>query len=140
MNSKQDSFKSFGLLILRVGISCTMLVHGIAKIQSFEKLSEGFPDPLGVGIQNSLMMVIGAEAGCSILLILGLITRLASIPLAFAMIIALFVVHANDPWNVRELAVLYLIAYSALIFTGAGNISLDYVFFGKRKMNSPDSE
>lgn len=133
MKSEPNGITSFGLLILRVGISAAMLVHGIAKVQGFDKLSEGFADPLGVGAKNSLIMAIGAEVGCSILLIIGFASRLVSIPLAFTMIIALFVVHKEDPWKVKELAAVYLIVYSALVFTGPGAISLDHALFGRKK-------
>jgi putative oxidoreductase len=59
------------------------------------------------------------------LLILGLGTRLAAMPLAFTMMVALFVVHAEDPWKVKELAAVYLGVYLALILTGPGDFSLD---------------
>jgi len=77
-------------------------------------------------------MAIGAEVGCSILLILGLWTRLALIPLAITMIVALFVVHGADPWKVKELAAMYLLVYATLLLTGAGQFSLDHLWWSKR--------
>lgn len=123
---------SLGLLILRIGIGCMMLVHGVQKVSGFSAMSEAFPDPIGVGSMASLILAIGAEVGCSILLIVGLGTRLAAIPLAFTMIIALFVVHGSDPWKVKELAAMYLLAYTAILFTGPGQYSLDQLWFGGR--------
>lgn len=132
MSSSRDTATSLGLLALPAGIGGMMLVHGIQKIQGFDGLAATFPDPLGVGNKISLMLAIGAEAGCSVLLIIGLLTRLASIPLAFTMGIALFVFHAKDPWQGKELAAVYMLVYVTLLLTGPGRCSLDHMFFSKR--------
>lgn len=122
-----------GLFVLRVAFGVFMLVHGIQKLIGFSELAGKFPDPIGIGSQLSLIMAIGAEVGCSILLILGLGTRLAVIPLAFTMIVALFIVHAADPWKVKELAALYLAVYAVISITGPGRCSLDAKSFSKTK-------
>jgi putative oxidoreductase len=44
------------------------------------------------------------------------------------MMVALFAVHASDPWKVKELAAVYLAVYVSLAFTGAGQFSLDHLF------------
>ncbi len=110
-----------------------MLVHGIQKLMGFSEMADKFPDPIGIGSQLSLVMAIGAEVGCSLLLILGLGTRLAVIPLAFTMIVALFVVHAADPWKVKELAAIFLAVYTVIFITGPGRCSLDQKLFTKTK-------
>lgn len=127
----KDGQVDIGLLMLRVGIGAFMMVHGIQKIIGFSDAAGGFPDPLGVGNQLSLIMAIGAEAGCSALLVLGLFTRIAAMPLAFTMVIACFVVHGGDPWKVKELAAVYLFVYVIIIVTGPGRLSLDQQLFGK---------
>ncbi len=124
---------SFGLLILRVTFGCMMLVHGWQKLSGFSAMAETFPDPIGMGSRLSLISTIGAEFGCSLLLILGLATRLAAMPLAFTMIVALFLVHANDPWQTKELAAVYLATYVSLIFIGPGQFSIDHLWWNKRK-------
>ena len=142
MRAKNENLISAGLLLLRVGIGCFMLVHGLAKLQGFAGTSEVFPDPLGVGSRLSLIMAIGAEVGCSLLLIFGLLTRLATVPLAFTMVVALFVIHAADPWKVKELAAIYLLVYVALLLTGPGGYSLDRLLFGRRATETkiPEAE
>lgn len=132
MNLPRKQLTSLGLLVLRVGISCMMLVHGLAKFNGFSDMADAFPDPIGMGSKLSLIMAIAAEVGCSLLLIFGFASRLVAIPLAFTMLVALFVVHAEDPWKVRELAAVYLLVYVSLVLTGPGAISLDHLLFGRR--------
>ncbi|HBE64776.1 MAG TPA: DoxX family protein [Rhodopirellula baltica] len=118
---------SYGLLALRVAFGCFMLVHGLQKVIGFSTISEGFPDPLGMGHQLSLVCAIATEVGCSILLILGLGTRVAVSGLAFTMFVALFLVHGSDPWKAKELAAVYLAVYTVIFITGPGEWSLDQV-------------
>lgn len=124
----------FGLFTLRVGLGIFMLVHGIQKIQGFSDGAASFPDPLGVGNQLSMILAIASEVGCSALLILGAATRLAALPLAFTMIVACFLVHAEDPWKVRELSAIYLLGYVVVFLTGPGRMSIDHRFFGRSKV------
>lgn len=112
-------------LALRVLTGGAMLSHGIPKLMAFATLKETFPDPLGVGSMVSLMLSIGAEVGCSLLLILGLFTRLAVLPLAFTMLMAFFVIHSADPFSTRELAMMYFMIYVAIFSLGSGNYSAD---------------
>jgi len=131
MKSK-DPFLSTGLFVLRVAFGCFMLVHGIPKLTGYSEMVTKFPDPIGMGSQLSLVSAIGAEVGCSMLLILGLGTRFAAILLAFTMAVALFVVHSSDPWQKQELAAVYLAAYVTLAFTGAGHFSIDRCFWARK--------
>jgi len=48
------------------------------------------------------------------------------------MFVAAFVFHANDPFSSKEMAILYLLIYLTLLFTGSGKISVDYLI---QKMN-----
>lgn len=139
MDAKREHLNSAGLLVLRVGIGCLMLVHGIAKIRGYSDMVNEFPDPIGLGSQLSLILAIGAEAGCSLLLIAGIGTRLAAIPLAFTMGVALFFVHAEDPWNVKELAAVFLLVYVSLMLLGPGRFSVDHVWWTKRTNTEPST-
>ena len=72
-----------------------------------------------------MSLVVFAEFFCSIALMVGFITRGAVIPLIITMFVAAFVIHGDDPFNKKELALLFLTAYSVILITGPGKYSLD---------------
>jgi putative oxidoreductase len=117
---------SVGLLVLRAGVGLMLIsLHGWPKLKGFSEMSGGFPDPLGIGRTASLTLVVSAEFFCSILVVLGLFTRLAVIPPIIAMAVAALVYHADDPWAKKELALLYLTPFVTLLLCGGGKVSLD---------------
>ena len=95
-----------GIFLLRISVSLLMLSHGIPKALEYETLVHEFPDPLNVTNAVSLQLVLFAEVGCSVLLLLGLLGRFASVTLFFTMMIAAFVHHFGDPWSSKELPLL----------------------------------
>ena len=114
------------LLILRVGIGAMMLVHGFPKLQMLFAGGEiQFPGVMGLSPALSLGLAVFAEFLCSILLIIGLGTRLAAIPLIITMMVAVFVIHANDPFANQELGLHYLLTYLVLLILGGGKFSVD---------------
>lgn len=124
-----------GLLIFRVFVSIAMIVnHAMTKLERYNAGGEiKFGDPIGLGPENSLMLAMGAEFLCSVLLILGFLTRIAVIPLIITMAVAAFIAHVDDPFKVKESSLLFLFSYVLLLFTGPGNISLDKVLFNKQR-------
>ena len=122
--SVSGSLASFGLLVLRIAISAMMLTHGLNKLSNFSAISPNF-DPIGLGGTISLSLVIFAEVFCSIAILLGLFTRLATFPLIVAMCVATFVTHAGQAFAAKELALLYLTFYVAILLIGPGRFSID---------------
>ena len=124
LNTKQ----SFGILLLRLGAGLLMAFsHGYPKLVSYSDKADSFPDPLGVGSEFSLILAIFSEFVCAILLALGALTRLVLIPLIITMIVAVFIIHADDPFSKKEFGLLYLIPYLTILFTGAGKYSIDKI-------------
>lgn len=135
--------QSAGLLILRLGIGGYMLTHGWGKLNMLQAgNAEMMGDPIGLGPQLSLVLITLAEFGCAILVMLGLGTRLAAVPVVIGMGVAALAVHGGDPWRSSEVAMLmqdqtvyvtlskepalmYLFVFLSLIFTGAGRFSID---------------
>jgi putative oxidoreductase len=119
----------WALLIIRICIASFMLIHGWPKLMKLCSNQEiKFADPIGVGVQLSLTLTVFAEVVCSIFIMLGLVTRLAVIPLIITMAVAAFVVHGDDPFNKMELSLHYLLVYGLLMVTGSGKYSIDHWF------------
>lgn len=116
---------SFSMLVLRVVFGGMILMHGWPKLINFTAKMNSFPDPLGVGHKISLGMTVFAEVFCAVLLIMGLLTRLASIPLVICMSVIIFMISASKPIPEKELPILFLAAFVTLLFTGPGKFSID---------------
>jgi len=122
-------FPSIGLLALRVGAGVSMaLAHGWPKVGRLMGDNPTFADPFGIGEIPSLVLAIFGELVCGILIALGAGTRLATIPFAITMLVAMFHAHADDPWTVKEHAFLFLLPAIVLLFTGPGRLSIDALF------------
>lgn len=134
-NSNSSSIpKDIILLVVRVFVGFAMLSHGFPKLQML--LAGGkieFFDFMGLGPQISLILTVFAEFVCSILLILGLFTRVSLGFLIFTMIIAGFVVHGADPFDKREMPLIYLSVYLLLMVIGAGKISVDHMIERRKR-------
>jgi putative oxidoreductase len=122
----KNSLKSdLGLALLRILPSAMLLTHGIPK---FQKLLAGdfeFGDPIGIGPAPSLFLTVLGEFVCSILLIIGYKTRWAAVPPAIVMLVAGFIVHSADPFDVKEKAFLFLSFFLVIILLGPGRYSID---------------
>lgn len=122
-----------GILLLRAGFGIMILMHGIGKLQDLISGANDFPDPIGIGSTLSLALVTFAEFICAILLIIGLFTRLALVPLIITMLVVVFIHEAHLDLFDKEPPVLFLIVFIALFFTGAGKYSMDYRAMRKKK-------
>jgi putative oxidoreductase len=134
-----DNGLHFGLLILRVVFGLMMIFHGIEKLEGFSEDANGkfwseSVNFLGLGGKVSLGLVIFAEYFCAGLLIFGLFTRFSLIVLIICMGYAWGVTHGFEVFEVDketkkiegvEDALIYLIAYIGLYFTGPGKFSVD---------------
>ena len=129
---------SMALFVARLWFGLAMLFnHGFAKLANYSDIVGNFPDPLGLGHQMTLGLVIFAEVFAALLLVVGLCTRLMAIVLIFDMFVAFLMVHKtalSGPDN-GELAFLYLAGYVILAIAGGGLFSLDTVIFAR---NQPD--
>ena len=114
-----------GLLILRVGVSGLMLTHGLPKLLNLLQGNFEFSDPIGLGSTISFILIVIAEAICPVLILVGIKTRIATIPPIIAMAVAAFMVHGADPIATKEKALLYLIGFLSIGLMGAGKLSLD---------------
>jgi len=128
-----EGYLNIVILIVRLTISALMITHGFPKFKTLLAGGEiQFPDPVYLGPALSLILCVFAEFFCSILIGIGLGTRLASIPLIVNMSVAAFVMHANDPIGDKEMALLYLVFYLLLLVVGGRKFSVDYLITRKK--------
>jgi putative oxidoreductase len=130
----RDTSLHLGLLILRLGAGSLLLfAHGWPKLAHFPERWTKFADPIGVGSGPSLALVVFAEVLCSLLVMLGLFTRLAVLPILGFFSIALLIQHAHDPWPKKEFVLIYAVPFLALLAAGAGRYSLDHRLAERRE-------
>jgi putative oxidoreductase len=121
---------NLALLLLRLVIGAFMLSHGLGKMSAlFADEAIQFADPFGLGEPASLALAVFAEVFCSFLLILGVGTRLAVIPLMITMLTTVLVIHQGDPFGKKELSLIYLLVYTVIIIAGAGKYSVDQLIY-----------
>jgi putative oxidoreductase len=126
----------FGLLILRLGVGASMAIfHGWGKISGGPELWARVGGSMGAFGLGFLPEVWGflaafAEFGCSILLVLGVLTRPAAILLGFTMFVAV-ITHLGMPpespragWSGASHALELLAVYVTIVLTGPGRFSL----------------
>ena len=122
---------SLFLLAARIIFGILLMNHGIQKWSNFQELSTAFPDPIGLGSSISLGLALVGELVCSMGCLVGFLYRLAMIPMIFTMVVAYFVIHANDVFAVKELAFIYLVVFVLMYIAGPGKFSIDY-FIGSK--------
>ena len=120
---------SFGLLILRLAAGGMLLYgHGWGKLMHYSERAPSFGNPIGLGSPVSMGLVIFAEVFCAICVMLGFATRIAAFFPAFALGVAGLIHHAQDPFQRKELALLYCAVFVALMLAGGGRYALDAKF------------
>ncbi len=112
------------------------VLHGWPKFQAYSEKAANWGDPIGLGGPTSLALAIFGELVCGILIVLGLFTRLATIPAIITMLVALFFVHWSDPLADKESVLLYLLAFAAIFFLGGGRYSLDALLAKRRDVTA----
>lgn len=109
-----------------------MLTHGVPKMGKLLAGDFEFPDPIGLGPELSLILATFAEFFCSILILIGFRTRIATIPLIITMLVALLVIHSDEfilnNWQI----LLYLFSYGILLHLGGGKFGLTYYLETKK--------
>jgi len=115
-----------GLLLLRLWFGGGLaLGHGLPKIMDLGGFVAGVTK-LGLPMPTLMAYAaVGGELVGGLLLALGLVTRLASVPVMATMLVAAFFVHADDPWMKKEFALGYAVAALVLLVAGAGRFSVD---------------
>src|SRR5262245_33003286 len=119
-------------LVARLTIGIVFVQSGWGKLHSLDKVV-GFFTQLGLPAPEfQARLVACTEFVCGALMLLGLLTRLATIPLIITMVVALLTALKGDIHELSDLfgqsEYLYIVLLLWLGVYGAGPISLDAVF------------
>jgi putative oxidoreductase len=115
----------FSLLLLRIAFGGLMLYdHGLKKVSRIDDAVK-FYDFFGLGPEITIWLAVFAEVLCAALVALGLLTRLALVPLIIMLLVIILMVDEGKPFSESELAILFLAAYSVLFISGPGRFSID---------------
>lgn len=132
-NNTHNSITSFAILFLRIAFAGMLIVHGWAKLSNFEATVQSFTEMGGAPV---LGLVIFAEVFCALGVVVGLLYRLALIPMIINMFVAFFVAHGGRLTGEGngELAFLYLVVFIVLVLTGPGKYAIDNFFNNKKSL------
>lgn len=127
------------LLIFRVMFGASLFLHhGWEKLTGFSRMAQHFPNPFHIGVYPTLAYATFADGICSLLVLLGLMTRIASLCILVNLAVVFFIVQRAlsfswlpgspprlQPGRELELVFVYLAGYLLLFLAGPGKFSLD---------------
>ena len=136
---KSGNVRDVPLLLMRLVLAYGFYTTALMKWRNISGVAEWFSS-LGIPVPLlNAYLAAATEAAGVVLLILGLTTRIISIPLIATMIVAIVTVHLNNGFeagnNGFEIPLYYAIMLSALLINGAGKISLDHYLGERLKIN-----
>jgi putative oxidoreductase len=121
----EQAAQNLGLLFLRLsGAAFLFFVHGLPKWLNYSVQLQQIEDPFHLGAHLTLNLAIFAEVLCPLGIALGLLTRLACLPILTVLIIALGVVHPEWTLEQGQFGWLLLIIFITLLVGGPGRYSV----------------
>ena len=126
-----DRLQPFGLLVLRVALGAIFVAHGYPKgfggLQQFAGTVSGFGWPGWLGYVAAF-----TEFGSGLLLLFGVLTRLAGLGALCVMVVAIWKVHWKNGFMGQgnyQFPLVLAAAALLFIFFGGGPLSLDRWIF-----------
>ncbi len=133
MTIRPVSKQSAALGFIRMFVGLVFVLHGAQKLFVYHYAGVvGMFHQIGIPVPEvSAALAIAAELGGGLLLLAGLYTRLAAIPVAFTMLVAILQVHLHAGFFAQsggfEYPLTLLVVNIALILGGGGAFALDNV-------------
>ncbi|WKN44851.1 DoxX family protein [Tunicatimonas pelagia] len=114
-------------LVYRVAIGLAMFgIHGLEKLTDFLGTVAHIPDPFGLGGTISTLIALQANVTGAFGVMLGLFTRLSALLVVGVTLVGLVVVHAHDPWSVKDVPLMYSLAFGLVTVRGGGRYAIDH--------------
>src|SRR5262249_53220315 len=125
-----------GPLAVRLSLGAVFLGTGWGKVHNLGQVTSFFTE-LGIPFPAAqAALVSGIELVGGTLILLGLFTRLAAMPLLGTMVVAILTAKRPEIDGIRSLLAFdqstSLAGFLWLFVTGAGKASLDWLFFARR--------
>ncbi len=131
------SYTNLARLFMRLFVGIMLMQFGIRHLVQYNELYTSFPAMFGFTSEATLVIMICIELICSLLIMVGFMTRIATIPPIVAMVAAesyiltdvlphTSVVWALDSIQPGYLPIMFIGIYLFLLMAGPGKISLDY--------------
>lgn len=130
------AYTNIGRLFLRLFVGVMFIQFGVKQLVNFNFMVDTFPSVLGMGPEVTLILMIVIEVVCSLLIMVGFLTRFAVIPPLVSMIFAENYLLSMLPSNVElhsihysqpgYLPVMFVGIFFFFLLVGPGKISLDY--------------
>lgn len=130
-----EGLRGVALLLGRLAIGLVFLSTGWGKVHNVAKVTEFF-ESLHIPAPGFHAVLVGwSELLCGAALVLGLMTRLATIPLIVSMIVAILTAKRGDIHGFFDLVAFeeftYLMVLVMIAILGPGAIALDHVLAKK---------
>jgi putative oxidoreductase len=139
--SLADRFAWVGPLLVRISLGAVFIPSGWGKLHNLAQVTDYFVE-LGIpmpGLNATVTSV--AELVGGTLILFGLFTRVTSLPLAFMMLVATVTAKRAEIDGIASFfgqnEMTYLTCFVWLAVAGAGAVSLDRLFFGRRPASLP---
>lgn len=128
-----EKFGSLSLLVSRIVLGIVFAGSGWWKLTNLEQ-AIGFFQSINIPMASLQAPFVGAlELVGGILLILGFMTRILSLPLMIIMVVAILTAHSGEITSMKELfkedAFLYFILLFIHLGIGSGKYSVDHKVF-----------
>ena len=123
-------------LLLRLIFGGLFVRFGYMKAASYNDIMPMFQDIIGIGAKLSFNLVIFAELVCGFLVLVGFFTRLSVIPVFITMVVAFFIAHKADPFDMKISAFIFLCLSVVVFVMGSGKYAVDRLIVGRRTRNS----
>lgn len=131
------SYSNMARLFMRLFVGVMFMQFGIRHLVGYSEFSLDFPTICGWSSTTCLIIMICIELICSLLIMAGFLTRLATLPPIGSMIAAEYYIlhdllphtsiYGIDSTQPGYLPIMFIGIYLYILLAGPGKISLDYL-------------
>lgn len=131
------SYTNMARLFMRLFVGIMFMQFGIRHWANYSVIAPHFPTILGLSPEFCLVSMILVEIVCSAMIIVGFLTRLATLPPVLTMIAAEYYIlhdmlpdismYGLDSTDPGYLPIMFIGIYFFICLAGPGKISLDYM-------------